>query len=356
MTRELWPWSRRARGNDDLQCQLNPRQGAFGVAMQKSIVTHAPKALGKDVLQEEPEKILAKQCSPSRLTGGAFGVGEGHTTVAVVDDAALADDAAVEVTRQVLQCGLAFADMPAVDDPGRGDVVGDRQAGAVEAIEQPSAKDPRERLGVEKVAPSLSPPLLPRAIEAASRDHYMAVGMKVEIPRMGVEHQGQSDVTAETSGIEPEVSKCARDRMAKQTVDGLLVTPGQLPQFAGQREGDHEVLDGQELGLLPIEPLARLEVLTLRAIAVATGLMPNRFASAVRALQSDVSGVGCPATEHGIEGVAMTGQQAVTMACFEAGSIATNDRSKTDHHSRSRSTRKPLTNVFITSAVCCVVS
>lgn len=80
---------------------------------------------------------------------------------------------------------------------------------------------------------------------------------------------------------------------------------------------------------------------------MAARLMAYRLVAALGTLQPDLTGLGRPTAEHGIEGAAMAGQQPVAVAGFEPGPVAPNDGSETHHHSRSRSTWSPLTSVFI---------
>ncbi len=78
--------------------------------------------------------------------------------------------------------------------------------------------------------------------------------------------------------------------------------PGQGPELIGQREGRHEGVNGQELGLLSIQPKRGFMVLALWAAAMSTGAGSLNGMTAVRAFDEQLSGLRCPATPDGLDG------------------------------------------------------
>jgi len=92
--------------------------------MQESEIAGSAKALGQDVLQDEPQEVRAVDGSVLPEPGLCIAVAEADGVVVVRDDVLLADDAAVEVASQIDERGLAGADMLAVDDPFAGSVLG----------------------------------------------------------------------------------------------------------------------------------------------------------------------------------------------------------------------------------------
>lgn len=233
---QRWHWNRgRARGARAARtiCNTSCTSDSARSHCRAGSHAHASEALGQHMLKDQPEEVLARKCSPSSPPGATVRVREGHLSVSVRDDAALADHPAIEVAREVFQCGFAFADMPAVDDPGIRDARGNGQPGAIDPVEEASPEHLGEGPIVEQIASPLAAPVPQCPVETATRDDHMAVGMEVEIPGMGVEHQCQADLAAETAGIEPEVSQRARGSGTKHAVDSLLVPPGQATGWAG---------------------------------------------------------------------------------------------------------------------------
>jgi hypothetical protein len=63
-----------------------------------------------------------------------------------------------------------------------------------------------------------------------------------------------------------------------------LITPGQRSELTRQGEGDHKVLDRQQLGALSVEPQAGFMVLALGATAVTAGMRKGLRFGAIGAL------------------------------------------------------------------------
>ena len=84
------------------------------------------------MLQNQPKKVLALEGAVSSLTGLAVYVLEGHLTVVIGNDVVFTNHAPVQVTRQVLQSRLAFADMLAIDHPLIWQLGGQSQASSLD--------------------------------------------------------------------------------------------------------------------------------------------------------------------------------------------------------------------------------
>ena len=63
--------------------------------MQKAIVSGAAKALGQNVLQDQPQEVFALGGAVTCFAGTAFDVLKGDIAVLVGDDIIFADDAPV---------------------------------------------------------------------------------------------------------------------------------------------------------------------------------------------------------------------------------------------------------------------
>ncbi len=89
---------------------------------------------------------------------------------------------------------------------------------------------------------------------------------------MGMQYHRHAHVGPEIFWIQPKRFHSAGHTSKQQIVNGCLMMPGQLPEFIGQ--GDHKILNRQQLGLLALKPLGDLMVLALGTAAVSTGQGP----------------------------------------------------------------------------------
>jgi hypothetical protein len=98
------------------------------------------------------------------------------------------------------------------------------------------------------------------------------------------------------------------------------------------------VVNGQELGLLAIEPKRGFMILALRAAAVPTGAGALGCMTAVRALDEQLAGLGCPATPDGLEGPQVSGQEPGGVLGLKGIVILIQDGSELHDHTLLRST------------------
>jgi hypothetical protein len=124
-----------------------------------------------------------------------------------------------------------------------------------------------------------------------------------------------------------------------------------------QRECDHEVVDRQQLGTLPIEPSRRLLILTLRTTSMAARQRVVTMPVAIVAFPSDLSGLCRPATQHSVHGAPVSWQQPVAaLALFKLGPVLMNDRCQLHVHTLRRSTWSLPTSSLIARALFCSVA
>jgi hypothetical protein len=86
------------------------------------------------------------------------------------------------------------------------------------------------------------------------------------------------------------------------------MTPCHRTKLARQGKGHHEVLDGQELGSLAVEPLAGFMVLAPGAAAMPAGSRLSQRRQTVGALQLNFTGINRLAAQYRVNRLAMTGQ------------------------------------------------
>jgi len=150
-------------------------------------------------------------------------------------------------------------------------------------------------------------PLALRLMDATAGDDDMEVWMEIESSGMGMEDGGHADIGAEMFGILAKVFQGADGGVKEDVVDSGLMTPGERSEFKGQGEGDHEVLDRQELEALAVEPLGGDMVLAFGTTTVAAGLGLVYLYGAITALQLYLPGLRGTAAQHGIDSVAVSG-------------------------------------------------
>ena len=195
-----------------------------------------------------------------------------------------ADDATIEIGRQVLQGRLAATDVLDIDDPLRRQRGGDLEAIVNEGGKEARTEDASECLLVEQVLVFDRDPLSPCLLYAAARDDDMQMGVEVARAGMGMQDSGHGEIGAEETGIESEVFQGAGSGVEEQGVDACLMAPGECSELMGQGEGDHEVVDWEELGGLAVKPSTGVMVMALGTTAVATGLRLGHRFSALPAL------------------------------------------------------------------------
>ena len=108
-------------------------------------------------------------------------------------------------------------------------------------------------------------------------------------PGPGVEDGERADARAQVTGIVGQLLQGVRRGFHQQAVDNLGVRAGQWTQLAGQREGDQEIGTREEVAALFFNPAVCLTLVTLRAGAVAAGVIRKDFPLAAIALMDVAS-------------------------------------------------------------------
>ena len=101
------------------QNQLHKLEPQLGFAMQEAVVAHTPQACGQNVLQDAPQEIANWQLAISGLFDAGINVSEANDSSFCIKACEIffANDAAIQIARQVLQRRLAVANIAAVDNP-----------------------------------------------------------------------------------------------------------------------------------------------------------------------------------------------------------------------------------------------
>jgi hypothetical protein len=111
----------------------------------------------------------------------------------------------------------------------------------------------------------------------------MEMGMEEEILSPAVQDGREADFSPQVFGIPREHGECAGRGVEEEIVEGALVAQGQGVEFMGESEDEVEVADRQQAFQAVLQPLGSLEGLTLRAMAVAAGIVGDANVSATSA-------------------------------------------------------------------------
>lgn len=109
------------------QCwPLNPKhplhdvQQYFGIAMQEAIVPCSPESFRQHMLENQGYKLFAGQGAGMECIGLAVAKAECHMCTRIRHQVAVADNAFIEIAREVSQGLQAATDFLALDDPAFG--------------------------------------------------------------------------------------------------------------------------------------------------------------------------------------------------------------------------------------------
>jgi hypothetical protein len=145
-------------------------------------------------------------------------------------------------------------------------------------------------------------------IEGCARHGQMHMGVKLQAPGVGVQHANGAGLALELAVVAAELGQSVPGTLHQETIDGVLVAPGQGAQFSGQREGDQEVGARQQRVGLALDPALALEVLAVRAASMTAGMRHQALLAAAGALGQHLGTEAAAAGLHGLEGFELAGQ------------------------------------------------
>ena len=148
--------------------------------------------------------------------------------------------------------------------------------------------------------------------------------MVVQTPGVGVEHGTEAEFGVEFAMVEAESFQSGGDGVEHRAIEGLRLAVSNRSEGRWQGEGCHEVVNGEQFGLLSVEPLGRRVVLALRA----TAMSARAHAVAKRitlgaAHRGDTEGAGATVGD---------GVQSLTLMCRQLMAVAFDERRHCDVH------------------------
>jgi len=131
--------------------------------------------------------------------------------------------------------------------------------------------------------------------EAACGDQHMDVRVKQHGARPGVKDGQNTKARAQILGIGRQLLQSIGGGLHQQAVDFLRMGSCEWAELGGQSEGHQKVGTRREAAALLLNPAFGLRLVTLRATAVATGVIREDFLLAMTALVDVASQQRCPA-------------------------------------------------------------
>jgi hypothetical protein len=326
----------RNRSRHHLQHDLQQRDQAFAVRMEKAEVARAPKALGQDMQQEQPKEGRAAHRAQRHLAGLAVAVTEADLPLLARQNVLFPNHAPIQIAAQIDQRLLAAAHALAVDDPlvrmpgrqrqalpdQRGQQLGPEHLGQCPVAEQIAVPFDAARLGTP-------PPLVP--IERRCRHHQMHVRVVLQTARMGVQHRHRAGTALQLLVVLAESAYRFPGAFKQQGIQRALMPPGQLPELRRQGEGKHEIVAWHLAPELPLQPLLAFVLLAMRAAAMSAGMRHDALFVTGAAVRQHARRQRGAAALHGREGLALAGQQRVRILLEAVGFEAGNDGSQRNH-------------------------
>jgi len=215
-----------------MQHKLQQPDQLLAVSVEESIIARASETLGQHMLQQQPEKIGARQCSGFRRAL-VVGIAEGYLTIAHGDDVVLAQYATIEVFAKIGDGLVATADTFAVDHPLFGQSGCYGQSVVLERLQPLGAKDPGQTVVAEQILATLPAPEPVLRIQRAGRHDPMNMRVIVQLAGMRMQHGGRADPALERLVPQPETSQRFPTELEQQIEGDPEVSPGQASQLAG---------------------------------------------------------------------------------------------------------------------------
>lgn len=245
---------------------MQQRDQAFLVRVQEAVVPRPPETLGQDVLQEQMQEVGTGQGARLNLAAAPVSVAEADLAVAVQvagEDVGFPEHPTIEVTAEIDQRLVAVADAFPIDHPLLRQRVGQAQPGGLQGGKQLAAKRLGQRPVDEEIA-GLCPPASGFGIQAGAGHDEMHMRVQVEPARVRMQHCNRAGFALQLPVVPAERLHRRPGAGEQGGVDRFGVPEGHGSQFAGQGEGEQEVLGGHPQLALTFEPTLALELLAVR--------------------------------------------------------------------------------------------
>ena len=284
-------------------------------------MAHFLPAIGQDMLQEPAQKLHDVEVSGAEACTAHFPVGKGDGTVRQAHETAVGDGHLEDIRGKVGEGGVAVMVGLTVDIPGEGPhlwINVRQQSGVVHLFFEEGTVDGGERFDWDEEVGSGGTPGRAVPGEAPARDDVVDVRVVLELPAPGVQDAGESrEVGPDEACIGGESLEGGRRGVEQRLVGRALVRAHEGAERLWDGEGEEKMRPWELFVQVVVEPLLGFMLLTLGAVAVATGMRHTMVPSTVLALIEAVAIGAALAVLEGTEDLAVgEGQLRVALQVF----------------------------------------
>jgi hypothetical protein len=279
--------------------------------MEKAEVADFLQAIGQDMLEEPAEKLHAVEMGGAEACTAHLPVGEGDRAVREADETVVGDGNLEDIRGEVRQGGVAVVVGLTVDIPGDGpdlrvDVL--QQASLAYLFLEKRTVNGGERFDRDEEVGSGRTPGGAVPGEAPARDDGVDVRVVLELSTPGRQDTSKSREVGPDETLvfrQPFEGRCRR--LKQGLVRETLMRANERSEGLRDGEGEQEVWSRQLFVQVVLEPLLGFMLLTLRAVAVATGMIDAMVPPTVWALREAVAVVPTLAVLDGADDLAVCG-------------------------------------------------
>lgn len=255
---------------------------------EEAVVADLGCALRQDVLKKTVDELSGGKPNVADLLGLVVTVAESNHAVIKSFQAAVGNGDSENIAGEILEHLVAAAGVLGVNNPARfpdGDGDEAKKSSILESGTEFGTEDDGEgRIGnQEEGVFGINPGLAIRR-ETAGGDEHVNVRMKQHGARPGVKDGQGADASAEIVRIGRQFLQGIGGGLHDQAVDFLRMGACQWAEFGGQSKSDQKVGTLREAIALFVDPALGLRLMTLRAGAVAAGVIGKDFLLAMIAL------------------------------------------------------------------------
>ena len=311
------------------------------------------ESLRQDMLEEARDEELGIECRTLDPTTGTITISEGHGAILEAFDSIVGDRDSVDVAADVAEDLSSVTGVLAVDDPlstpGIGRGLGP-ETRLVKSITDLAPEDDGERPNRhEKAAVAWLSPHRAERIPTACRGEDVDMRVVPHVASPGVQNRDHPQAGPDVLRIGREQGQGFGSRPDQDGIERLLVGAGQRPKLLRQSEGQEEIGAGEQALTPALEPAARLVAVTLRAMAVLTGVIAVALRIALITAPELASEMWSPAGLDIAHHSSMRGKHVGAEAPAVEISRLAEDLGDLDHEEDQRSLKSLLIRSFAAS-------
>jgi hypothetical protein len=277
--------------------------------MHKAEVADFHEAIGQDMLEEPVDKLHGVEARGVWAGTAGFAIGEGNGTLLEGDDTAVGDGDSEDREGEVLAgCGPVWVGLAMNVPVGLPNLWIDpfKQSRLAHVVFEESAVDGGEGFNGDKEVDSGRQPLGAVLGEATPWNDVMDVRVLLELSSPGVQDTSKTrEVGADEARIFGELFKGRRRRLEQGLIGETLMGAAEGTQGFRDGEGEEKMRSWELFIQGVLEPLLGLIVLTLRAVAIAAGVVDAVLSAAALALIEAVAVISTLAILDGAYGLSV---------------------------------------------------